>query len=96
MDRGRVDMLLKQPAAAAQHLRKARGLCKPGSPPWCAATLALAEALLASGHRQAAADILRVSAALYPDFGGPELKLRATELTKQLDPGPKESGDRLR
>ncbi|HUU21714.1 MAG TPA: tetratricopeptide repeat protein, partial [Phycisphaerae bacterium] len=96
MDRGRVDMLLKQPAAAAGHLRKARGLCKPGSPPWCEATLALAEALLADGHRQAAADILRVSAALYPDFGSPELKLRSRELTKELDPGPKGSGDRLR
>ena len=81
---GRLEMDLKQPAIAAKCYRRARKLFKPGSESWCEVTLALAEGLNADGHAVAAGDILRVSGALYPRFGNPELLAKLKQLTQRL------------
>lgn len=80
--RGRMEIELGSPAKAVPWLRGARQGLKPGSEPWCATTLELVDALLAQGQNAAAADILRVAGALYPDFGSPEL-LRSFRLLRQ-------------
>lgn len=81
---GRLEMDLKQPAVAAKCYRRARKLFKPGSEGWCEVTLALAEGLNTDGHAVAAGDILRVSGALYPRFGNPELLAKLKQLTQKL------------
>lgn len=89
---GRLQMAVKRPAVAVEHFRRARKLTRPGSADWCRATLALAEGLHAQGHAVAAADVVRVSRALYPAFGGPELlrqlKQLADELSRPAAPTP--------
>jgi len=78
--RGRMKMALRQPTEAAAACRRARSASKAGSVPWCEATLELVKALRTGGHDAAAADILRVSAALYPAFGNAELKAELKRL----------------
>jgi hypothetical protein len=65
-----------QPDKAAESFRQARQLLKAGQADWCSATLLLAEALNQQNHPAAADDILRVSEALYPEFGSAELKAK--------------------
>jgi len=79
--------------------RQARMLSSAGSEDWCRATLALAEGLSAQGHGAAAADILRVSEALYPVFGDTDLRKKLKRLRENLEkpnaqPGPKPAGAR--
>ena len=88
---GRVEMDLARPAAAGGCYRRARSLLRPGSEGWCEATLALAESLDADGHAAAARDILRVSGALYPRFGNPELRAKLEQLAQRLRGGIEES-----
>jgi hypothetical protein len=82
--RARCLMDLARPADAAEACRAARGHAAAGSAPWCRATLALAEALAADRHAGDAADILRVSAALYPDFGDAQLLAALRRLRERL------------
>ena len=84
MAMGRTQMILKRPGSAVACFRRARKLCTPGSVAWCEATLALAEGLHADGHTAAAADVLRVTAALYPRFGHPELLMKLKKLTERV------------
>jgi len=82
---GEVYLDLGQADRAVESFRKARGLCRPGSPDWCRATLALAEGLAADKHAPDASDILRVAEALHPDFGDPELRSRLKALRRRLE-----------
>jgi len=81
---GEVYLDLGQADRAVESFRKARGLCRPGSPDWCRATLALAEGLAADKHAPDASDILRVAEALHPDFGDPELRSQLKALRRRL------------
>ncbi len=81
---GRLKMHLRQPAAAVASFRKTRELAAPGTVLWCKATLALAEGLQKQGHEDAAEDILRVAAALYPRFGSGELLARMKDTRNKL------------
>jgi len=81
---GEVYLDLGQADRAVESFRKARGLCRPGTPDWCRATLALAEGLAADRHAGDASDILRVAEALHPDFGDPELRSRLKALRRRL------------
>lgn len=81
---GWLEMSMSQPAAAVESFRQARKLCRSGTPDWCEATLALAEGLLAVGQAPAAAEVLRVSQALYPRFGSPELLAKLKKLSDRL------------
>jgi len=74
--RGQCLITLNQGEKALEALRSARALAKAGTAQWCEITLELAAALKAGGSQQAALDILRVSQALYPDFGTPQLRSR--------------------
>jgi predicted Zn-dependent protease len=78
--RAEMKLALNLPEEAATACRQARKVAAPGSVPWCRATLQLATALRAAGHEDAAADILRVSGALYPAFGNAELKAELKRL----------------
>lgn len=81
---GRVNLDLRRADRAVASFRKARGLCRPGTPDWCRATLALAEGLVAGRHDGDATDILRVAEALHPDFGDPELRSQLKALRGRL------------
>lgn len=81
--RGRCLAALRLPDKAAASYREARKLSTAGSPEWCRATLALAENLRTGGQASAAREVLRVSLALYPDFGSPEL---LSELKRMQNP----------
>ncbi|GAF84677.1 unnamed protein product, partial [marine sediment metagenome] len=81
---GRVELDLKQPAEAVKCFRRARKACKPDSVDWCESTLLLAQGLHANGQAVAARDILRVSGALYPRFGNPELLAKLKTLSERL------------
>jgi hypothetical protein len=83
--RGRFQLDTRQAEAAAESFRAARRLAKEGSAPWCEATLDLAAALQAQGQAPAAADILRVARALYPDFGNVKLRARLDRVQEQLN-----------
>ena len=81
---GLVEMALKQPGEAISCFRTARGLCKPGSALWCQATINLADAMRERGDTTAAMNVLRVSKALYPRFGNPELLREQKLLSEKL------------
>ena len=81
--RGRCQLALRLPDKAGDSFRQARKLCPPGGADWCLATLELAAALRDGGNAAAARDILRVSQALYPDFGGPSLRARLIGMQEQ-------------
>jgi hypothetical protein len=83
--RSRCQTVLGQHEQAVASARQARGLSTPGSEEWCRATLALAEGLAAQGNTQAAADILRVAAALYPTFANTELRGKLKQLRENLE-----------
>jgi len=78
-------------AALARHeeavasARKSRMLARAGSEDWCRATLALAAGLKGQGNKDAAADILRVSEALYPAFGSADLRKKLRAMRESLD-----------
>lgn len=82
---GRCELDVRRPVRAVESFRKARGLCRPGTPPWCQATLALAEGLAAGNHDADAADVLRVAEALHPDFGDPELRSHLQQMRLQVE-----------
>jgi len=82
--RSRCQLALRQPEQAVASARRARALAKPGEEDWCETTLVLAEGLSACDHGAAAADILRVSDALYPTFGNLELRRRMKQMRQDL------------
>lgn len=86
--RGRARLALGRPEEAVESFRAARLLARPGSADWCGATLALAEGLVELEHTQAATDILRVAATLYPDFGNAELRAEMRRMRRRLDGRP--------
>lgn len=81
---GRCELKLSRPARAVTAFRRARKLTRRGGADWCRATLALADGLAAADRRGAAEDVLRVSQALFPAFGGAELKARLVQMRKSL------------
>ena len=88
LQRGRCLLELRQGAEAAESFRQARKLAREGSALWCQITLELADALRQQGQASAGVEILRVSRALHPDFGNPELKARLIELQGHLANSP--------
>ncbi len=82
--RGRFEMSCREMTRAVESLRRARATCQAGSLAWCEATLSLAEAFIASGRPEAAAEVLRVSSVLYPEFGSAELRTKLRDLQQQL------------
>jgi hypothetical protein len=84
MAAGRLEMQARQGDLAVDAFRRSRRLCREGTAAWCSATLALAEALAADGHAAAAAEILRVSQALHPQFGTAELLAELKKMTETL------------
>jgi hypothetical protein len=83
--RSRCLAALERYGDAVASARKARMLTAAGSEDWCLATLALAEGLMGEGHKDAAADILRVSEALYPAFGSADLRKKLRTMRDSLD-----------
>lgn len=83
--RSRCLAALERYEEAVASARKSRMLARAGSEDWCRATLALAEGLKGQGHAAAAADILRVSEALYPAFGGADLRKKLRTMRESLD-----------
>ncbi|MCX5684917.1 MAG: hypothetical protein NT049_14715 [Planctomycetota bacterium] len=83
--RSRCLAALERYGDAVASARKARMLTAAGGEDWCLATLALAEGLVGEGHKEAAADILRVSEALYPAFGNLDLRKKLRTMRESLD-----------
>jgi hypothetical protein len=83
--RSRCLAALERYEEAVASARKSRMLARAGSEDWCRATLALAEGLKGQGHAAAAADILRVCEALYPAFGGADLRKKLRAMRESLD-----------
>jgi tetratricopeptide (TPR) repeat protein len=81
---GKCQLQLRNPVAAATAYRAARKHSKPGGAVWCRASLGLARALQRQNHLQAAEDVLRIAAVLYPEFGTPELRAEQVQLRETL------------
>jgi hypothetical protein len=93
---GRCYTRLRRPGKAVETFREARRISRPGTVPWCRATLALAEGLQAQRHARAAGDILRVSQALYPEFGNAELMAELRQLEDLVRDAVAREGTRRR
>jgi len=85
LQRGLVLIELGKPASALEQARSARGVASPGGETWWRATLVLAKAHLAMNDPGAAADVLRVSEALYPPAGRAWLRNEIETLKKELE-----------
>ena len=68
--------------ALAQWRKLERG-SKAGSPRWFKAKYHLAELLLATGDKEAAAKLIDVTAVLYPELGGAEWKSQFQQLRER-------------
>ena len=90
---GRCELLMRDPKKAADAFRNARKLSPRGGEAWGRATLGLADALAREGHVRDAADVLRVAAVLYPDFGNVELRAELVKMREEYDAALKSGPD---
>lgn len=85
LERGLCLIELGKPASALEQARSARTGSAAGGDGWWRATLVLAKAHLAMNDPGAAADVLRVSEALYPAAGRAWLRNEIETLKKELE-----------